>query len=58
MDFIDNLVADRLGGSIFFYENNIFKFERLKLIRKELQSKYPNIKIIDMGVGEDRKSVV
>jgi len=55
MDFIDNLVADRLGGSDFFYEDKIFKFEKLKLIRNELQSKYPNIKIIDMGVGEPDK---
>ena len=57
MDFIDNLVASRLGGSNFFSEDKLFKFEKLKRIRDELKVKYPDVKIIDMGVGEpDRKA--
>ncbi|WP_195250990.1 LL-diaminopimelate aminotransferase [Romboutsia sp. 1001713B170207_170306_H8] len=55
MDFIDNIVSNRLGGKNFFNENKIFKFEKLKKIRDELKIKYPNIKIIDMGVGEPDK---
>ena len=56
MDFIDNKVANRLGG-ISFFENsdNLYKFEKVKKITKEVQSKNPNLKLIDMGVGEPDK---
>lgn len=55
MDLIDAIVSNRLGGKNFFNENRMFKFERLKKMRDELKLKYPNIKIIDMGVGEPDK---
>lgn len=52
MDFIDNLVSNRLGGNNFFKESKMFKFEKLKKIRDEIKIKNPNINVIDMGVGE------
>ncbi|MEG2246149.1 MAG: LL-diaminopimelate aminotransferase [Peptostreptococcaceae bacterium] len=56
MDFIDNKVSNRLGGPSFFKGiDNLYKFEKVKKITKEIQSKYPNIKLIDMGVGEPDK---
>ncbi len=55
MDFIDNIVSNRLGGNNFFNESRVFKFEKLKMIRDDLKAKNPYIKIIDMGVGEPDK---
>ena len=56
MDFIDNKVSNRLGGPSFFEDNNkLYKFEKVKKITKEVQSKFPDIKLIDMGVGEPDK---
>ena len=55
MNFIDNIVSNRLGGNKFFNESRVFKFEKLKMIRDDLKAKNPNIKIIDMGVGEPDK---
>ena len=55
MDFIDNIVSNRLGGNNFFNESRVFKFEKLKMIRDDLKAKNPDIKIIDMGVGEPDK---
>ncbi|CEN80316.1 LL-diaminopimelate aminotransferase [Paraclostridium sordellii] len=56
MDFIDNKVANRLGGISFFKNSdNLYKFEKVKKITKEVQSQNPNLKLIDMGVGEPDK---
>ncbi|MGL5641797.1 MAG: LL-diaminopimelate aminotransferase [Paraclostridium sp.] len=56
MDFIDNKVSNRLGGPSFFEGiDNLYKFEKVKKITREIQSKYPDIKLIDMGVGEPDK---
>ena len=56
MDFIDNKVADRLGGKSFFNNGaKLYKFEKIKKITKEAQIKNPDIKLIDMGVGEPDK---
>jgi LL-diaminopimelate aminotransferase len=56
MDFIDNKVSNRLGGPSFFEDNNqLYKFEKVKKITREVQAKFPDIKLIDMGVGEPDK---
>ncbi|WP_270658863.1 LL-diaminopimelate aminotransferase [Paraclostridium bifermentans] len=56
MDFIDNKVSARLGGSSFFESNDkLYKFEKIKKITKEVKSKFPDVKLIDMGVGEPDK---
>ncbi|MGL5328447.1 MAG: LL-diaminopimelate aminotransferase [Peptostreptococcaceae bacterium] len=53
MKFWDNLVSDRLGGSSFFHESKeLYKFEKIKKLTKQVTAKYPNIKLIDLGVGE------
>lgn len=45
-------VADRLGGKQFGKSTQIYKFEKIKRAKEEARKKYPNIPIIDMGVGE------
>ncbi|MDK2585277.1 LL-diaminopimelate aminotransferase [Romboutsia sedimentorum] len=53
MKFLDNLVSSRLGGSSFFKgDKKLYKFEKIKKLTKEVKLKNPNIKLIDMGVGE------
>lgn len=57
MDFLDNLIADSLGGSSFFTSpKKLYKFEKIKQLTNEVTKKNPNIKLIDMGVGEPDKS--
>ena len=57
MDFWDNLIADSLGGSSFFTSpKKLYKFEKIKQLTNEVTKKNPNIKLIDMGVGEPDKS--
>jgi len=56
MEFLDNLVANSLGGSSFFTSpKKIYKFEKIKQLTNEVTSKNPSIKLIDMGVGEPDK---
>lgn len=56
MDFIDSKVSDRLGGSSFFNSSaKLYKFEKIKKVTRETQLQNPDIKLIDMGVGEPDK---
>ena len=50
MEFLDNLIADSLGGSSFFTApKKLYKFEKIKQLTHETIKKNPNIKLIDMG---------
>lgn len=51
-DYIQNLFAERIGGSSFGKSTVIYKFEKIKRARREAEKKYPDVPIIDMGVGE------
>ena len=56
MNFLDKLVADRLGGSSFFKSNDKpYKFEKIKRQTEETKLKNPNLSLINMGVGEPDK---
>lgn len=56
MAFLDNLVSDRLGGSSFFTGNKkLYKFEKIKKLTNEAKLNNPDVKLIDMGVGEPDK---
>lgn len=50
--YIQNLFADRIGGSRFGKENKIYKFEKIKRAKREAMEKNPGMSIIDLGVGE------
>lgn len=52
MDFFEDLIAERLGGKLFGKSTEIYKFEKIKRAKAEATTKYPDIPIIDMGVGE------
>ncbi len=50
--YIQELIADRIGGNKFGKDTVLYKFEKIKRARRAAQEKFPNIPIIDMGVGE------
>lgn len=52
MDFFETLIAERLGGKNFGKSTEIYKFEKIKRAKAEAKLKFPDIPIIDMGVGE------
>lgn len=56
MDFIDNMISKRLGDLSFFNTTTrLYKFEKLKKMTRDAQLKNPDIKLINMGVGEPDK---
>ncbi len=53
MKFWDSLIANSLGGPSFFTApKKLYKFEKIKQLTNEVINKNPDIKLIDMGVGE------
>lgn len=49
---IYRLFAERLGGAHFGRTNQTFKFTLIEDAKRAFKAKNPNIKVIDMGVGE------
>jgi LL-diaminopimelate aminotransferase len=49
---IQNLFAERIGGKTFGKEDVIYKFEKIKRAKKAAKLKFPDVELIDMGVGE------
>lgn len=52
MDFFENKIAERLGGLSFGKGTEIYKFEKIKRLKREAAEKFKDLKLIDMGVGE------
>ncbi len=52
MSFIEDRIAERLGGRQFGKKTELYKFEKIKQAKREALAKNPTRKIIDMGVGE------
>ncbi len=50
--YIQQLIADRIGGNQFGKSTVIYKFEKIKRAKKAAMEARPNVEIIDMGVGE------
>ncbi len=50
--YIQNLFAERIGGKDFGKDNVLYKFEKIKRAKKAAKIKFPDIELIDMGVGE------
>lgn len=50
--FIQNLFAERIGGSNYGKSTAIYKFEKIKRAKRAAKAAKPNIDLIDMGVGE------
>lgn len=52
MSYLNDLIADRLGGLNFGKGTDIYKFEKIKRAKAEARIKNPKINLIDLGVGE------
>ncbi|MGE5472910.1 MAG: LL-diaminopimelate aminotransferase [Ignavibacteriales bacterium] len=52
MSYIQKLFADRIGGSEFGKGAAIYKFERIRQAKAAAQKLHPDIRLIDLGVGE------
>ena len=49
---IQNLFAERIGGSQFGKSTAIYKFEKIKRAKRAAKAAKPDFPLIDMGVGE------
>lgn len=55
--YIQELFAERIGGNQYGKGNDIYKFEKIKRAKKAAKEKYPDVELLDMGVGEpDQKA--
>jgi LL-diaminopimelate aminotransferase len=50
--FLQENFAERVGGNKFGKDTTIYKFEKIKRAKRAAQAAKPDIKLIDMGVGE------
>jgi len=50
--YIQQLFAERIGGKNFGKEDKIYKFEKIKMARREALKNNPGRELIDLGVGE------
>src|SRR5271155_1916310 len=50
--YIQELFAERIGGSHYGKSAAIYKFEKIKRAKRAAAAAHPGREIIDMGVGE------
>ncbi|MBW5444787.1 LL-diaminopimelate aminotransferase [Cohnella sp. CFH 77786] len=50
--YIQEQFANRIGGSNYGKDTNIYKFEKIKRAKAAAKQAYPDVELIDMGVGE------
>ena len=50
--YIQNLLAERIGGSRYGKSGAIYKFEKIKRAKRAAMAAHPGREIIDLGVGE------
>ncbi len=50
--YIQNLLAERIGGASYGKSTAIYKFEKIKRAKRAALTANPGAEIIDMGVGE------
>lgn len=50
--YIQNLFADRIGGSNYGKNDTLYKFEKIKRAKLAAIEKNPGLPLIDLGVGE------
>jgi len=50
--YIQNLLAERIGGRQYGKSNQIYKFEKIKRAKRAAQAAQPGVELIDLGVGE------
>jgi LL-diaminopimelate aminotransferase len=50
--FIQEQFASRIGGANYGKDTNIYKFEKIKRAKAAAKKAFPDVELIDMGVGE------
>lgn len=50
--YIQQLIAERIGGNQYGKSNEIYKFEKIKRAKAEARKNYPDVELLDLGVGE------
>ena len=50
--YIQDLFAERIGGSQYGKSAAIYKFEKIKRAKRAAMARHPGEEIIDLGVGE------
>ena len=50
--YIQSNFAERIGGANYGKDTAIYKFEKIKRAKAAAQKDFPEIELIDMGVGE------
>src|SRR5207248_1976805 len=50
--YIQNLFAERIGGSQYGKSQAIYKFEKIKRAKRTAMAIHPGAEIIDLGIGE------
>ncbi|GIP51766.1 LL-diaminopimelate aminotransferase [Paenibacillus vini] len=50
--YIQRQFADRIGGANYGKDTAIYKFEKIKRAKAAAKRDFPNVELIDMGVGE------
>jgi LL-diaminopimelate aminotransferase len=50
--YIQNLFAERIGGSQYGKSTAIYKFEKIKRAKRAARAAQPGVELIDVGVGE------
>lgn len=48
-EFIQNIIAERLGGKMFGKDTKIYKFEKIKRAKRAALEANPGAELIDMG---------
>jgi len=51
-DYIQGLIAERIGGNGFGKGTKIYKFEKIKRAKAEAKKNNPGVELFDFGVGE------
>jgi LL-diaminopimelate aminotransferase len=54
-NFIQDIIAERLGGKNYGKSTVVYKFARIKALKAEAAKKFRDLPLIDMGVGEPDK---
>lgn len=51
-EYIRSLLAERIGGERFGLNAEMYKFAKIKRAKQEAQERFPDMELIDLGVGE------
>jgi LL-diaminopimelate aminotransferase len=51
--YFQQLFADRIGGANYGKSNAIYKFEKIKRAKRAALAAFPNVKLLDFGIGEN-----